>query len=73
VALEFQVYSLGILYASVCTSLPRDQVEKRMNEKSPTGVSSVVWKIADESFAKGEPNPHTCEVHPTHQHYLLSC
>lgn len=70
---EFVVYNVGIVYASVCTSLPVEQAEVRLNLEYPTGVGP--WHFAeDEGFASGETNPCPCENAPiTHRHLLFVC
>jgi hypothetical protein len=71
-AFTFTIYASGICYMSVCTTLPRPQVEERANVENPSGVSP--WRIHDGNFNDGHPNPTPCSDHPeTHQHYLLSC
>lgn len=71
---EFTVYAAGIVSASVCTSLPPEEISVRMNMLYPTGISSN-WGLAEEPhFSGGEPNPCQCPDHPdTHKHYLLHC
>jgi hypothetical protein len=74
VAEEFTVYGYGLVYASVCTTLPAAQVADRMDATCPTGISSRWQLSADERFASGQPNPCPCERNPaTHTHYLLEC
>jgi len=70
---EFIIYSLGIVCMSVCSSLSPEEVEKRANQESPTGISSR-WTITKDKFIGGEPNPCPCNISPyTHKHYLLTC
>jgi hypothetical protein len=70
---EFDAYSVGLCYASVCTSLPDDDAAQELNWKWPTGISSR-WSVADEPFRDGSPNPTPCERNPeTHRHVLFSC
>lgn len=71
---DFTAYSVGICYASICTSLPIHEAEDRMNIAYPTGIASM-WALADDkAFRTGAPNPSPCPDHPhTHKHYLLSC
>lgn len=71
--LEFMPYSVGLVHASVCTSLPPEEAEKRLNETHPTGISSA-WKLSDNSrFASGHPNPCDCPDHKGFKHYLFDC
>lgn len=68
---DFTVYSIGLCYASVCTSLPPEEAERRMNTEIPTGTARE-WSIAQEPFATGADNPCPCEQKPeTHKHYLM--
>lgn len=71
---DFQVYSYGLVYISVCSSLPIEEIEDRANIEYPTGISSQ-WKLSKEGkFANGTPMPCPCNTNPkTHKHYLLSC
>lgn len=70
---EFVVYSHGLIYASVCTSLSAEEATTRINELYTAGTTNG-WKLADESFRTGEANPHPCHDHPdTHKHYLFNC
>lgn len=69
----FNVYSLGICCASVCTSLTDEQATNRLNESHPTGLDHG-WSIADEAFQTGESNPCPCNDAPdTHRHILFVC
>lgn len=71
---DFTVYALGIVHASVCTSLLPEEVVAKINKEHPTGISSQRRLSAAETFASGTPNPCVCHDHPeTHKHYLLSC
>lgn len=71
-ALDFFCYSWGLVYASVCTSLSDEEATHQLNLTHPTGVSP--WKIADEPFRSGQPNPLPCERNPqTHRHILFNC
>jgi hypothetical protein len=67
------VYSVGPCYASACVErgTSREVVEAEVNRDQPTGVGP--WRIAQESFADGAPNPHGCETDPGREHYLLQC
>lgn len=70
---EFYIYKVGLCYASVCSSLPIEEVKRRMaNDTFPTGVGP--WTYTGEAFCTGEPNPCPCNEYPdTHKHYLFSC
>jgi hypothetical protein len=70
---DFTIYSIGLIYASVCSSLPADEVAARMRME-PTGVHHWV-PSTDATFSDGtSPNPCPCEQYPeTHKHYLFSC
>ena len=71
---EFDAYSVGIVSASVCSSLSLKETTKRLNTEHPTGISTN-WEFArGEKFHTGQKNPHLCEVHSkTHKHYLFHC
>lgn len=71
---EFTAYSVGIVSASVCTSLPVEAATARLNQEHPTGISSK-WELSkDTTFAGGEPMPCICPDHPeTHKHLLFNC
>lgn len=68
---DFNAYAIGVLYASVCTSLDNAAAAARMNTEHPTG-SATPWQIADEAFRSGEPNGVACHDYPeTHRHLLF--
>lgn len=70
---DFDAYSVGLIYASVCTSLSLEEATRRLNAEQPTGVQSQ-WKLATEDFASGEKNGCTCDQAPeTHRHLLFTC
>lgn len=71
---DFEVYSLGLVAASVCSSLSLEETKKRLNEEHPTGIESQ-WELSkDKQFRGGQPNPCPCDQHPeTHKHYLFNC
>jgi hypothetical protein len=71
---DFAAYSMGLIYASVCTSLSDDDATDRLNAEHPAGTVGG-WTIAsDPTFAAGEPNPCPCNRRPeTHRHILFSC
>ena len=74
VAEHFEVYSLGIVCASVCTSIrDPEAVAETMNLNHPTGIESD-WAVSeDPTFKGGAPNPCQCEDHPGRLHWLLNC
>ena len=70
---EFEAYAIGLIYASCCSSLSAEDTEKRLNAEHPAGTMNG-WKIAEEPFKSGQPNPCPCHDHPdTHKHYLFWC
>jgi hypothetical protein len=71
---EVVVYNSGMIYCSACApaDMPVAEVEAEVNRQSPTGISSA-WRIADEPFEGGAPNPSDCNDGPLKKHYLLSC
>jgi hypothetical protein len=69
---DFEVYAEGLCYASVCSSLPQSEVELRMQQREPG--TTLGWRLAEEPFRTGEPNPCPCSDNPeTHKHYLFAC
>lgn len=68
---KFEVYALGLCYASVCApkDMPREEVEMRTQWAAPTGIGEG-WKVADEPFSGGEANPHDRSCG---RHWLLVC
>ena len=70
---DFDIYSKGLCYCSVCSSLLKEETVLRVNGENPTGLNHG-WEIAKEDFREGSLNPHPCERNPkTHKHYLFSC
>lgn len=71
---EFVAYSVGLVYASVCSSLSPKEITARFNRECPTGIANT-WSLSpDETFQTGEPNPCPCADSPTtHKHYLFAC
>ncbi len=70
--LDFAAYSVGLVCASICTSLPISEATQRLNLAHPTGVGP--WTKADEPFRTGQSNPCPCNENPyTHKHYLFTC
>ena len=70
----FTILSIGVVYASVCTSLTVEEATEALNRAAPTGISSA-WALSDDkTFANGTPMPCPCEPNPaTHKHYLFNC
>ena len=68
---DFTVYGEGLLYASVCSSLPPEEVKRRMGTR-PSGTRGG-WQLSEnKTFRGGQPNPCPCDDHPqTHKHYLF--
>lgn len=70
---DFEIYNLGIVCASVCSSLPVEEVKRRMASE-PTGISSKWTLSEDKTFSGGQSNPCPCNDNPdTHKHYLFNC
>jgi hypothetical protein len=72
---DFEAYSIGLVAASVCTSLPVEDAALRLNQEHPTGINSQWHLSEDKFFSDGEtPNGAPCPDHPkTHKHYLFNC
>lgn len=71
---EANVYSAGLCFSSACApkTMTRDEIERQVNERHPTGISSR-WAVSDEAFRDGSPNPSPCDGVEDRQHWLLSC
>ena len=71
---DFEIYTVGVCHASICTSLPIGEAVIRANGEHPAGTTTD-WKFSEDSnFASGQSNPCPCERNPeTHKHYLLVC
>jgi hypothetical protein len=68
---ELTVYSEGLCYASVCTSLDDEELDRRMAARPATETRGWV-RSEDTHFAGGQPNPSPCEQRPeTHRHVLF--
>lgn len=65
------VYSSGLCYLSACTDDTDDEATRCVNLSNPTGIAP--WKIADEPFAGGQPNPCPCTVEEGKRHVLFNC
>ena len=71
--MEFEAYSIGLVCASVCTSLPVEDAVKRMNEENPAG-NNLSWQLSeDKNFRDGVANGCDCLDCPGKKHYLLVC
>ena len=69
---EFTIYANGLCYSSVCSSLPQEEVKRRMAEEL-TGVTHP-WTLSHKPFRTGETNPCPGDMNPrTHKHYLFEC
>lgn len=70
---DFEIYSNGIVFCSVCSSLTPEDTIKRVNIENPTGLNAD-WKLSARNFDSGESNPCPCNISPdTHKHYLFEC
>lgn len=70
---SFLIYSNGFCYCSACSSYSLEETAEMVNEVNPTGLDHE-WRLADEPFRDGKPNPCPCDRAPeTHKHYLFSC
>lgn len=71
---DVHIYSNGLVHCSVCVpaGMSREVVEAEVNGANPTSIESS-WKISDETFAGGEPNPNKCDDDPGRLHYLMVC
>ena len=65
----FVVYSEGLLFASVCSNLPQEEVESRMRRR--INGTTGGWNLSDENFSGGESNPCQCTDHEDRKHYLF--
>jgi len=72
--IDFEAYSIGIVCASVCSRLSKEDTKERMNRENPTGLEHGWDFCKDKTFKTGQPNPCPCEDEPeTHKHYLFNC
>lgn len=67
-----QIYSVGLCFASVCTSASDDDATVLLNKEFPTGISNG-WSVSSENFADGSPNPSPCPDTTGHRHVLFDC
>jgi len=70
---DFIIYAEGLGNASVCSSLPLEEVKERMAAVI-TGLAGG-WVFAEgERFSDDRDNPCPCNQRPaTHKHYLFHC
>lgn len=71
--MEFEVYSIGLCQASVCTSLSIKEATDWINGSNPTGINSKWSKSKAKSFKCGTPNGCACPDHKGNKHFLFSC
>ena len=59
---KIEIYSWGLVYASVCApaDLPLAEVERQVNVELPTGIGSC-WRKDESDFRNGQTNPCSCE------------
>lgn len=69
---ELEIYSPGIVHCSVCTNAPPEELITMVNEHNPTGLNHG-WRISDDPFRDGSPNPNQCEDKLGNKHYLIVC
>lgn len=70
---DFSIIEIGLVFASVCTSLSVEETTDRLNAEHPTGIESR-WSLHYAGFKTGEDNPCPCDRSPeTHKHMLFSC
>lgn len=75
--MDVEIYSMGLLCCSVCApaEMPREEVEKHVNEQSPAGTTHG-WRISeDEAFSDGTTENGgivDCYRGRT-RHWLLEC
>lgn len=74
----FWCYAFGIMSASVCSSLPAEEVAAELNRRAAAWSmredfpGMLTWKLSsDTTFKGGEPNPCPCPDSLDHKHYLL--
>ena len=69
---EFEVYYVGSVYLSACSSLSREETIRRVNAEYSSDVRQ--WSVSDKPFKTGDPNPCECNYNPqTHKHWLMVC
>jgi hypothetical protein len=63
------MYSQGMCYASVCTTLPREQIA----DHCPPSGTSLGWQVSDEDFQDGTKNGSPCPDLAERRHWLVEC
>ena len=64
--------SEGLCYQTVCVA--KDVTPDENNRWNTTSGTSLGWQIStDTHFARGQPNPCSCDKEPDRMHYLRSC
>lgn len=69
------VYAEGLCFLSACVhnSVSSEDAERFVRMNHVAGTSNN-WKLHDEPFNTGEPNPCPCDKFPdTRKHYLFAC
>ncbi len=62
----------GLVFWTICTSLPLDEAIAHANRVGATGISSS-WGLSEDKFPDGKDNPHDCPDEPGNKHYMLNC
>lgn len=73
--MSVEIYKVGLLCCSVCApvEMTPEEVEREVNDKSPSGTTNG-WTIStDKAFADGTPIPAPCNMGGGRQHWLLDC
>lgn len=72
---DFDAYSVGLCYVSVCTSLTDEEATDRLNHEHPTGINSSWFVSTEPHFHEGyASNPCPCPSSPsTNRHVLFQC
>lgn len=65
------VYKTGVCFASVCTDDDDGVMLATVNATHPSGTAGG-WKLTDEVFADGTPNPAPCNIDPARRHVLVA-
>lgn len=64
------VFSEGLFYASVCTSLGDEATDAAMATR-PSGTRGGWTRSADTHFAEGQTNPCPCDTEPDTRRHVL--
>ena len=67
-----EAYSIGLLHISACTNDTDDEMLAKVENLYPSGTADG-WKIADEPFADGSPNPSPRNDDLSRRHVLVAC